>query len=570
MVLSKTEKIRYADSYNPILEYYNEMQTKPIACKKIKKTFEKLVFDLADKTSEFYYSPRRANHIIEFFENYCHHSKGKFGGTAVKLELWEKAILAAIFGFIDIEGNRKYREAVLIVGKKNGKSLIASGVGLYLQVGDGEAGAEVYAVATKRDQAKIIWLEAKRMRNKSPVLRKRIRALVAELVSDFNDGVFKPLASDVDTMDGLNVHGALMDEFHQWKNGKPLYNIIADGVSAREQALIFMTSTAGTIREDIYDEKYDYCTDIINGYFTDGGKKDDRLIGFVYELDEKEEWKNPDCWIKANPGLGTIKNIETLRHKVDQAKQNKNLVKNLLCKEFNVRETSTESWLTYEDCVNETMVDMEYLRGSYAVGGCDLSATTDLTCATLIIQKPNDSNLYVLQKYFLPRCRVDEVEDNSKSEAPYQTWADDGWLHICEQSTVDYHAITLWFLDMVRTWDIRPLWIYYDRSLSGYWVPEMKDVGFEMVDCPQGARTWTYPMKQLGGLFEEHKIISNNNPMLRWCAFNTCKKSLNENGIESIQPVKSKSTKRIDGLVSLLNAFVGYCEKSHEYIDYIR
>jgi phage terminase large subunit-like protein len=213
--------VKYPPNYNPILEYWEKIETGQEAVgRKIYKTYKKLVFDLSDNNSEYYYSPARANHIIEFAENYCRHSKGKLGGKPVALELWEKAHLAAVFGFIDIEGYRKYREAVLIVGKKNGKSLLASIVGLYLQVGDGEPGPEVYAVATKRDQAKIIWGEAKRMVHKSPTLRKRIKMLVAELVSAFNEGIFKPVASDSDTLDGLNVHGVLMDRFcplyQQW------------------------------------------------------------------------------------------------------------------------------------------------------------------------------------------------------------------------------------------------------------------------------------------------------------------------------------------------------------------
>ena len=171
----------------------------------------------------------------------------------------------------------------------------------------------------------------------------------------------------------------------------------------------------------------------------------------------------------------------------------------MLCKEFNIRETSSEAWLPYEACVNETVVDIEYLKHSYAIGGCDLSAVRDLTCATLLLCKPNDSNVYVLQKYFLPRGRIEEVEENSKKEAPYLLWAEQGWLTICESATVDYHQVTQWFIDMVEQYDIRPLWVCYDRALSGYWVPEMTDYGFDMQDTPQGARTWTYPMKQLGG-----------------------------------------------------------------------
>jgi phage terminase large subunit-like protein len=552
--LSKDGKIKYSDTYNPILEYWQEIENGLPASDKIRRTFKKLAAD-AKNSGEFFYSPPRANHALEFIENYCKHSKGKMGGKPVRLELWEKAILAAIFGFIDADGLRKYREAVLIVAKKNGKSLIASAVGLYLLTADGEAGPEVYAVATKRDQAKIIWLESKRMRNKSPTLRKRIKALVAELNTEFNDGVFKPLASDVDTLDGLNVHGALMDEFHQWRNGRALFDIIADGVAAREQPLILETSTAGTIREDFYDEKYDYAKQVIDGYGSDDGYKDERFIAFVYELDKREEWTDENAWIKANPGLGTIKNKKTLREKVERAKKNRNLVKNLLCKEFNIRETSSESWLPYEACVNEVVVPMEKLEHSYAIGGCDLSAVRDLTCATLLIRKPEDPYFYVLQKYFLPQSRIDDIEENSKKEAPYKLWAEQGWLTICEGTAVDFHAVTQWFLEMVNAHDIRPLWIGYDRALSGYWAPEMEGEGFSMVKIPQGPRTWTYPMKELGTLLEKHMVIYQNNPMLRWCLTNTGKKSLNENGIESIQPVKFSEKLRIDGMVSLLNAY---------------
>ena len=199
------EKIRYPLTYNPILEYWEKIQNKEvIVSKKVYKTYRKIVNDIKNPT-EYFYSAKRANHVLEFAENYCRHSKGKFGGKRVELELWEKAHLATIFGFIDIEGKRKYRESILIVGKKNGKSLLASIVGLYMLTADGEMGPEVYAVATKKDQSKIIWLESKRMVKKSPSLLKRVKPLVAELDTEFNDGVFKPLASDSDTLDGVAV-----------------------------------------------------------------------------------------------------------------------------------------------------------------------------------------------------------------------------------------------------------------------------------------------------------------------------------------------------------------------------
>jgi len=537
-------------------------------CEKIRKTYKKIVFDLTDTTSEFYYSSTRANHILEFAENYCRHSKGKFGGKQVVLELWEKSLLATIFGFIDIEGYRKYRKAILIVGKKNGKSLISSIVGLYMLIGDGEPGPEVYAVATKRDQAKIIWQEAKRMVRKSPSLLKRIKTLVAELSSElFNDGTFKPLASDSDTLDGLNVHCVLMDEFHQWKNGKPLYNIMADGGSAREQPLIFMTSTAGTIREDIYDEEYDDIERIINGYFDDNGYKDDRTIALVYELDNRKEWIDPACWRKANPGLGTIKNEKTLAEKVQKAMKNPNLVKNLVCKEFNIRETSVEAWLPFETILNTNTYDIKALKPRYGIGGCDLSATTDLTAAKVIFMSPGDGCIYVLSMYWLPEDLIEKRVNEDK--IPYDKWRDQGLLRTCPGNSVHAKYVTEWFLEVMNEMDVYIPWVGYDSWSAKYWVEEMKGHFGEasMIPVIQGKKTLSSPMKKLAVDLESKLVIYNNNPIDKWCLSNT---SVDVDKNDNIQPVKtSNQRRRIDGSAALINAYVVLQDKIVEYQNMI-
>ena len=314
--ISKKGYRKYPKNYNPILEYWEQIETgKTLVPKKVYQQYEEIVnWIKKDGYKEWYYSPERANHVIEFGENFCCHSKGKMAGKKVVLELWEKAYLAATYGFVDIEGNRKHQRVVLIVGKKNGKSLLDSIMGLYGLVGDGEGGPEIYAVATKKDQARIVWQEAKRMVNKSPILKKRIKTLVGEINSDFNDGVFKALASDADSLDGLNIHVVIMDEWHQWKNGRALYDIMADGITAREQPLIVMTSTAGTIREDIFDEIYEEAEIQFNNMKL-GNEVDDRTLFFIYELDKKSEWWDANNWIKANPGLGTIKKLRALQDK---------------------------------------------------------------------------------------------------------------------------------------------------------------------------------------------------------------------------------------------------------------
>lgn len=566
-ISSTVALIKYPDDYNPIREYWDAIQSgQEVVSYKVEKTYKKLIHDL-DHPDEYFYSPRRANHIIEFAENFCRHSKGKFGGRKVVLELWEKALLAAIFGFIDIEGNRKYREAILIVGKKNGKSLISSIVGLYLLVGDGEAGPEVYAVASKKDQARIIWLESKRMVSKSPSLRKRIKPLVAELDAGFNDGVFKPLASDSDTLDGLNIHGGLMDEIHQWKSGKALYDIIADGVTAREQPLIFITSTAGTVREDIYDQKYDEAKRVIDGYFDPNGYKDERLIAFIYELDSRKEWEDPACWKKANPGLGTIKNYTTLKEKVERAQKNPLLVKNLVCKEFNIPETSSESWLTAEQAMNSRRFSVSDLKPRYGIGGVDLSKTTDLTAAKVIFRVPNDDNLYVLQMYWMPQ---DFVESRVKEDhIPYDVWIEQGYMRTCAGNQISYKDVTAWFLEVQNTYDIYLFKVGYDAWSAKYWIEEMENTFGKAVMVPvqQGMKTLSGPTKSMGADLAAKKIIYNDNPVDKWCLFNT---AVEVDKNDNIRPVKTSTpTRRIDGTMALLDAYVVYQDNLNEYLSII-
>lgn len=561
------ERIKYGPDYNPIREYWREIETGKVAVSaKLRKTFEKIVSDL-DDSNEWFYSPARANHVLEFAENFCKHSKGKWGGTAVRLELWEKAILATIFGFIDIEGNRKYREAILIVGKKNGKSLLASIVGNYMLVADGEPGPEVYAVATKRDQAKIIWLEARRMVRKTPVLLKRVKCLVAEMLCDANDGTFKPLASDSDTLDGLNIHCGLMDEIHQWKNGKALYDIIADGVTAREQPLIFITSTAGTIREDIYDQKYDEACRVINGYFDPNGYKDEHFIAFIYELDARSEWTDPKAWQKANPGLGTIKNIKTLAAKVEKAKANPLLVKNLVCKEFNIRETSSEAWLPFDVLNNTNTFDITKLKPRYGIAGIDLSSTTDLTSAAVVFRVPNDPTLYVEQMYWLP---TDLLEQRVREDKiPYDAWAEQGLLRLCEGNKIRYHDIVEWLLEVQYKKDIYIHKIGYDSWSATYMVDEIKDKFGESVPeaVIQGPKTFSGPMKTFAADLDAKLINYNNNPITKW---NLANAAIQVDRNDNYSLVKtSNPRRRIDGVAALLDAYIVLERNLDEYMSII-
>ena len=565
--------VKYPEDYSPILEYYERIKSgDEVVSRKIARVYRKLVEDLcgsvgADGTV-YHYSHSRANHILEFAENYCRHSKGKLGGQLVVLELWEKAMLAAMFGFIDDEGRRKYREIILIVAKKNGKSLIGSIVGLYLQVGDGEPGAEVYAVATKKDQAKIIWGEAKRMVNKSPELRRIIKPLVGEMDCAANESVFKPLASDTDTLDGLNVHGALMDEVHQWRDGVALYDIIADGTTAREQPMVLITSTAGVVREDIYDNKYEYAEKVILGYDDpDAGIVDDHFLPFIYELDSREEWEKEECWKKANPGLGTIKNIRQLRDKVARAKQEPSLQRNLLCKEFNIRETAGGSWLSFDDLNNETLFDVRELKPRYGVGGADLSSTDDLTAACVIFMLPGCSDIYVIPMFWIPENSVERHIRTDKIR--YDIWIEKGWVRTCPGNKINPDVVWEWFVEIQEEYDIYLNIVGYDSWSAEMWANKMKQTFGEKTMHPviQGKKTLSNPMKMLAKDFEAHRIIYNNNGLLKWCIANT---SVDEDKNGNIQPIKNRRpTQRIDGLAALLDAYTVLQDNLDDYLSVI-
>lgn len=560
----RDEIVNYPINYNPIVEYHNKIENgELIVSEKIRKVYRKLVKDIYDQSSEWEYSSSRAIHALQFIESFCKHSKGKWARQPVRLELWQKAGIAAIFGFVHkISEERKYQEVFWVVARKNGKSTVASTVGLYTMVGDSEGGAEIYAVATKKDQAKLVWSEAKRMVNKSPFLSKSIKTLRTEMTADFNDSVFLPLGRDSDSLDGLNVHCAVMDEIHAWKTME-LYDVIYDGTTARDNPLIFGITTAGTIRESVYDIKYEEAELIINGFDDDEAYKNERYLPLIYELDKREEWTDPNCWPKANPGLGTIKKEDQLSLKVNKAKQNPLLVSNLLTKDFNVRATSSEAWLTFEQADNKTKYDLSELNPNYAIGGSDLSSSVDLTAACILFRVPDDPHIYFKHMYWIPEDLVEKKVAEDK--IPYDKWIEMGYVRTTPGNKVHYKYVTAWFEELKQEWDIYVPWHGYDAWSAEYYVEEQKSINGadSMIKVYQGKKTLSGPMKQLGADLESNLIVYDNNPVTKWCLTNTAV-DIDKNG--NIQPDKGRnSRRRIDGTACMLNAYVIYQDKQEDY-----
>ena len=553
-----------------IEEYYKWICNNPNkVCKKIKRIYEKLTKEIFEEkrvsffnksigeteTHTYVFDEKKSLRCIHFIEKYCKQSKGQWNGKPLKLELFQKAFLQALFGFVDKDtGYRKYKKGIFFVARKNGKSVLDSAIATYMLTADYEGGAEIYSVATQRDQSKIVWEETKRMIKKSPILAKIIRCLIGGIYYDATDSVFRALASDSNSLDGLNAHLVIADEVHAWKD-KNLLDVMYDSMSARRQPMLLETSTMGTVRQNVFDIEYDYASQVI-----DGTIQDESLLPIIYELDDEKEWVNEECWYKANPALGVIKSLRDLREKVERAKASPIELVNLLCKDFNIRQNSINAWLSFDELNNEEIYS-EW-KDCYCIGGCDLSSTTDLTCATLlgVVNK----KIRVKQMYWIPTNSLEKKVIDDK--IPYDKWLKNDWLRLSGDSKIDYHDVTKWFMEQVQEYDLRPLWVAYDSWNAEFWKIEMQENGFDMIEVRQGFKTESAPLKQMKADLMDKKINYNNNPILKWNLSNAAiKKDDNEN----IMLSKEKSRQRIDGAASLMDAYVIFVNKQQEYLNYI-
>lgn len=542
---------------NAIEEYTKELVEGQIsASRRVTAVFKRLVEKIHNPADGYHFDEARANRPIEFIERFCRHSKGEWAGQPMKLLLFQKAFISALFGFVDDNGLRQYRESFFYVSRKNGKSTMLAALALYCMVADGEGGAEVYSAATKKDQAALVFEEACRMVQQSPALRKNIRKRKSDLYFDRGFAKFKPLGKNSDTLDGLNAHLIIIDEMHSIKD-RNLYEVLKQSQSARRQGLLISITTAGTLRENIFDDMYRYACGV-----ADGTIDDKTFLPILYELDEKAEYLKPECWQKANPALGAVKKVEDLQTKVKRAAQSPNDLVGVLTKDFNVIENVAQAWLTFEDLNNTETLDLARFRNYYCVGGVDLSRTTDLTCATLLILGA-DEKRYVAQMYWLPS---EGFEDRVRQEKiPFDKWHEQGWLRLCAGNTIRYSDVTAWFLEVHEKYEISPVWIYFDAWSARYFVDEMTADGFTMVPCRQGAKTLSIPMQTLGADLQAKRVNYNNNPILKWCLSNT---GVLEDRNGGIVPVKASGRKnRIDGTAALIDAYVGLCEHYDELLD---
>ena len=532
------------------------------ACEKMKRVADMLLNQYASP-QEFHFDYDIAKKHTDFIEKFCKQPTGKIG-TPLQLQLFQKARLQAVFGFVDDNNFRQYNECLIIEGRKNGKTTETAAIEIDMLVNDGEGSPQIYNIATQREQAMLGFNAAHKMVKQSPLLSRHVKKRATDLYFALNFGFIKALASNANSLDGLDIHCATIDELAAIKN-RDLYDLVKQAMGARQQPLLFTITTNGFVRGSIFDSQYEYAKNILEG------KADNkRFLPFIYELDSIEEWDQEDAWEKANPGIDTIKSRDYLRQMVQKAKDDPSFKPTVLVKDFNMKQTAESAWLRYEDLNNEATFDVS--KFGYCIGGFDAADSVDLNAAVAVFQRPEDENIYVKSMFWIPQSVIDEIDKTGnrkeRDNAPYKLWIEQGYMRTCEGNRCDKRIFLEWFRELRDQYDIYTSFIGYDPwHVSDDLIREFQaEFGRNaMIPVRQGTITLSDPMKNLAADFKAKRIIYDNNPIMKWCLINTeVKTDINGN----IQPVKGlDSRKRIDGVAALIDAYKVLQDKRDQYIN---
>lgn len=514
------------------------------ACRWVRLACERHLRDLEDGGDRGLYFDKVAAQVAIAFFGLLKHSKGEWAGRPFHLEPWQQFILWVLFGWKrKADKLRRFRTVYLEVARKNGKSTLGAGVGLFLMVLDGEPGAEVYSAATKRDQAAITHNEATRMVKASPELRRRVKVFRNNLHISGTASKYEPLSSDVSSMDGLNVHGAIVDELHAHKT-RELWDLLDTATGSRRQPLMFAITTAGFNRQSICFEQHEYAEKVLDGVI-----EDDSFFGIIFTLDEEDEWEDERTWIKANPNLGISKKWDDMRRKARRAKEMPSALNAFLRRELNVwtqAETKWVPWQAWSECAKA--VDPVGLRGRTGYGGLDLSSNTDISAWVMVFPPQSEEDDYqVLCRFFIPEEAMHER--TRRDRVPYEAWVRQGYITATPGNVIDYDFILHQIDEDMQDYDIPE--VAFDRWGATKIQTALMELGGDdfMVQFGQGFVSMSPPMKGLEKLILGRKLAHGGNPVLTWMADNLVAR---QDPAGNIKPDKTKSTERIDGMVALI------------------
>jgi len=526
---------------NYIFEYHEGIQSGAITAGKwVKAIYSILIKGL--ENGEFNFDKQKASVAIEFIETFCHHSKGR--DDLIKLELWQKAMVSAMFGIVNSDGLRVYREVFVVIGRKNGKTLFASAVMAYMAYLDDEYGAEIYCLAPKLDQANIVYDNFYQMIQKEDELDTISKKRRSDIYVSETNTTIKPLAFNAKKSDGFNPHLVVNDELASWRGdgGLKQYEVMASAVGARQQPMILSISTAGYENDSIFDELFTRATRVL-----EGGSREKELLPFLYMVDDKDKWNDLEELKKSNPNMGVSVFEDFFIKEIAKAEISLSKKIEFLTKYCNLKQTSSTAWL--DSFVVEQAgkvgagLTLDSFRDTYAVGGIDLSQTTDLTAAGVLIER--DGKIHSFTQFFMPANRIERAQATDK--VPYDIYVRKGIVTLSGENYVDYTDVYKWFMNVRDEYGIYILKIGYDRYSAQYLVDEMNKAGFHMDDVHQGENL-TPVIREFEGIIKDGNFVISNNKLLEWhFLFVAMKQNLET---RKIRPVKIEQRARIDGFVS--------------------
>lgn len=530
---------------NFILQYYQAIKDgTEVVGRWVLLWYEYVVQGL--QAGRFCFDAKKAGKAIRFIENFCRHHEGDLAPQLIKLELWQKAFVSVVFGVLDKNGRRQFREVILIVARKNGKTLFAAAVAVYCMIMDGEYGARIYFAAPKLEQASICYDAFYQMLTKEPELDELIKKRRSDIYVAESNSSAKELAFNSKKSDGLNISLCVADEIASWPGvqGLRMYEVIASSFGARTQPLLLSISTAGYINEGIYDELIKRATRLLLG-----NSKEKRLAPFLYMIDDVEKWNDINELRKSNPNLGVSVSVDYMLEEIAKAEGSRSKKAEFLTKYCNIKQSSSQAWLEAQvvERASGPALQLEDFRNCYCVGGIDLSQTTDLTACVAVIERGGE--LYVFAQFFLPAEKLEEAAE--RDGLPYSIYVQRGLLTPSGENFVDYHDCYAWFCRLIEQYQIYPLQVGYDRYSAQYLVQDMQQYGFHMDDVYQGFNL-TPVIRETEGLLKDGKIHIGDNDLLKVHLLDMAVKTDSESG--RCKPVKLAPTAHIDGGAALLDA----------------
>jgi len=531
---------------NYILEYYQKIKDGTEASGQwLRLMYEKIVRGIEAK--EYTYAQKKAEHAIRFIESFCRHHEGELAPNLIRLELWQKAMLSVVFGIMDDSGQRMFREIIIIIGRKNGKTLLAAAIAAYMIFADGEYGARVYFTAPKLDQARICYEAFYQMVMKEPELAELAKKRRTDIYIEANNASAQPMPFSAKKSDGLNIHLGVCDEIAAWQGDQGLkqYEVEKSSMGARAQPMLLSISTAGYVEDGIFDELMKRCTAFLNG-----SSREKRIAPFIYMIDNPEKWQDINELRKANPNLGISISVDYMLEEIAVAEGSLSKKTEFLVKYCNIKQSSSQAWLNALDvkkCFGNSKT-LEDFRHTYALGGIDLSLTTDLTAAVILIER--EGVIWFFTQFFLPENKIKEA--TARDGLPYDLYIQRGLLKVSGENNVDYNDCFKWFEMLRRDYEIYPLKVGYDRYCAQYLVDQMAAAGYHMESVSQGSNL-TGVLIDMEGMIKDGLIrCGNDNDLMKVHMMDSALKL--EDGTNRRRLIKISSKAHIDGMAALSDA----------------